>query len=134
MSAAAARTGIIERIKTIQGLRVLSYEPTTIQATPLAFVFYAGATQAQRGQVLVSRWRFGVRVCVAFQDNLIAEDQLVAYADSIPAAINADRTLGNRANVTGIVEQSAEGPDGYYDIAGVLFRSCVFRFDVIDKT
>lgn len=139
MSAIAAKQGIQARLKTIDGLSVLTYEPTTVQRTPLAFVFLASATNHPRGlptsATLARRddWRFGVRVLVAFQDNRIAEDTIAEFADSIPAALYGDPTLGGKGNLLSDIDQSAEGPDGYYQIADTLFRSLVLRFTITDK-
>lgn len=133
MSAVNCRTGLIERLRTIDGLRVLTAEPTTVHAPPLAFVSFVSGVLNSAGQIKVRTWRFAVRVCVPFHDNVIAEDQLVPYADSVTNAILEDLTLGGRANVVPNIDISAEGSDGYYDIAETTLRSIVFRMDVRDK-
>jgi len=137
VSAVNVRTGLVERLRTIQGLRVLTAEPMTLHNTPAAIVSLSGGTLNAASQVKSRTWRFAVRVCVAFQDNVIAEDQLVPYADSVTDAILADLTLGTRANVVPQIEMSSEGPDGYYTFGdgqnAVTFRSIVFRFDIRDK-
>jgi hypothetical protein len=133
MSAVNVRAGLIERLQTITGLRVLSAEPLTLHNAPAAIVSLSGGTLNSAGQVKSRTWRFAVRVCVAFQDNVIAEDQLVPYADSVTDAVLDDLTLGGRANVVPSIEIGSEGPDGYYQIGEVTFRSVVFRFDVRDK-
>lgn len=137
MSAVACRTGLVERLRTISGLRVLTAEPTNIHNPPAAIVSLSGGTLNAAGQIKVRTWRFAVRVCVPFQDNVIAEDQLVPYADSVTNAILADLTLGTRANVVPVIDMSSEGPDGYYTFGegtnAVTFRSIVFRFDIRDK-
>jgi len=78
-------------------------------------------------------WRFAVRVCVALQDPVEAESELVPYADLVGAAIQADMTLGGRASVVRGSELSSEGGDGYYTVNDVTYRSMVFRLDVMDK-
>lgn len=133
MSAVNCRVGLIERLRTISGLRVLTAEPNTVHNPPLAIVSIIGGTLNLAGQVKVRTWRFAVRVCVPLQDNVIAEDQLVPYADSVTDAILADLTLGARANVVPAIEVSSEGSDGYYDIAETMLRSIVFRMDIRDK-
>jgi hypothetical protein len=135
MSAVAARTGLIERLRTISGLRVLTAEPMTIQSTPVAFVSPDTGTYALAGQVKNADHGFAIRVCVAFQDNVIADDQLMPYIDSVPAAIRADLTLGGRANVLSTIDWSAVGEDGFYESGDPLvrFRSVVFRVRIKDK-
>lgn len=135
MSAVNCRTGLAERIRTIDGLKVLTAEATSIHLTPAAIISLIGGTLNSAGQVKARTWRFQVRVVVAFQDNVIAEDQLVPYADSVTNAILADLTLGARANVVPSIDISAEGPDGYYSVGdpAVLYRSIVFRMDIRDK-
>lgn len=140
MSAAAAAAGLVEALRNGRlGLTVILGEPQTIQKSNLAAVAYIGAETGSRGQVRFHRWRFAIRVVVSMHENTIAENDILAYASSVPAAIETDRTLGGRANVTGDIDQSAEGADGYIELRGAdgttvgSYRSIVFRLSVIDK-
>lgn len=139
MSAANAITGLKERLRTIAGLTVVTGIPDTIQKSDLACLYFIGATNGTRGQVRRHVWRFGIRVVVSLQENTLAEDRIMTYADSIPGAIFGDMTLGGRANVMADIEQSAEGEDGYLAVSSAdgttvsRYRSIVFRLEVVDK-
>lgn len=145
MSAATAMTGLRARLQTVPGLTVIKGVPNTIQKSHLGYVAYTGGSNAPkdttRGLALVGRhvWRFAVRVCVSMHENTIAEDEIIAYADSVPAAIWADLTLGGNGTILRSIEQSAEGEDGYLEVRGSdgstvgSYRSIVFRIEVVDK-
>ena len=133
MSAINARQGLIECISTITSLHVLDAEPFSLQERPAAIVSLIGGTFLPSGGVRARVWRFAVRICVALQDPVEAEEELVPYADSVGAAIQADMTLGDRASVLRGMELSSEGGDGYYTVNDVTYRSMVFRLDVMDK-
>jgi hypothetical protein len=133
VSAEAAREGLITQLTTIAGLRVLRAEPLTLHTVPAAIVSPDTGTYALSGQVKNAEHVFAVRVCVAFQDNVIADDQLVPYIDSVPAALRADMTLGGAANVLPEITWSSVGEDGLFRLGEVTFRSVVFRVRVKDK-
>ena len=133
MSAVAARQGLIECISTITSLHVLDAEPFSLQERPAAIISLIGGTFSPTAQVNPRVWRFAVRVCVALQDPVEAEAELVPYADLIGEAIRADMTLGGKASVLRGMELSSEGGDGYYTVNDTTYRSMVFRLDVMDK-
>lgn len=133
MSAVNARAGLIARLHTIDGLTVITHEPFSVVARPAVIVTLIGGRFQPGGQVRDKLWRFAVRVVVALQDAALAEDELVPFADSITAALLADRSLGNMVSIVPGWEISSEGPDGYYTVNEVTYRSLVFRFDVTDK-
>ena len=134
MSAVAARQGLIECISTVSSLHVLDAEPfISLQERPAAIISLIGGTYLPTGGVRAKVWRFAVRVCVALQDPVEAEAELVPYADLVGDAIRADMTLGDRASVLRGMELSSEGGDGYYTVNDVTYRSMVFRLDVMDK-
>jgi len=133
VSAVAARQGLIDCISTVTSLHVLDAEPFSLQERPAAIISLIGGTYLPTGGVRAKVWRFAVRVCVALQDPVEAEAELVPYADLVGDAIRADMTLGDRASVLRGMELSSEGGDGYYTVNDTTYRSMVFRLDVMDK-
>jgi hypothetical protein len=72
------------------------------------------------------------RLIFRWQDNERAEQELIPYVDSLPAAIHADRYLGG---VLHSGEASIESVEGVFvTIGGVLYRALDFHATVLEKT
>jgi len=91
MSYAAAIVSLKTTLAAVSGIRkVVTGYPTSVQAWPL---IYMEAAEGERvpnppnGQVIKNHYRVTATLCVPFQDNAIAEDQIAPYIDSIPLAV-----------------------------------------------
>jgi len=134
MSYTAVVAGLVERFVTVSGLdanKVLDYEPTSIQDTPTLYMILDEATRTQNGQVTAFTYRVRARLCIKWQDNQYAEQELAAYINSIPAAIDADPQLGHR--ITAGMAQVVELIGEYISIGGVLYRVMNYFIEVKDK-
>lgn len=92
--------GIETRLRTISGLFVEEYQPDAV-TVPLAFV---GVPSITEYRTTFGRGRFTlaptVTLLVSRSTDIIGQHDLASYADvsganSIPAAIDGDRTLGS---------------------------------------
>lgn len=91
MSYLAAITSLKTTLAAIPGIRkVVTGFPTSVQTAPLIYMEASDGERAPHpptGQVKLNRYRVTATLCVPFQDNAIAEDQIAPYIDSIPVAI-----------------------------------------------
>jgi hypothetical protein len=98
VSIAALREGLATNLRTISGLRVVSYSPDAVEV-PMAIVGAPSIdydTAMARGS---DEYTFTVDVLVSRAVSRAAQKELDAYCDpgSIKAAIESDRTLGGAA-------------------------------------
>ena len=77
-----------------------------------------GSPRGGRGGPAPSRGR--PRLCLRWQDNGRAEEQLVPYVDSLAAAIRADPRLGGR--IASGLAQVVEAQGTFVVIGGALLR------------
>jgi hypothetical protein len=134
MSYTTVVAGLVERLVTVSGLnanRVLDYEPTSIQDTPTVYMILDDATRTQNGQVTAFTYRVRARLCIKWQDNEFAEEEMATYVNSIPASIDADPQLGHR--ITGGMAQVVELLGEYISIGGTLYRVMNFFIEVKEK-
>lgn len=93
MSYAAAITSLKTTLAAIPGIRkVVTGFPTSVQTAPLIYLEAADGERVPSppdGQVVKNHYRVTATLCVPFQDNAIAEDQIAPYIDLIPLAIRA---------------------------------------------
>jgi hypothetical protein len=129
MSAATVWQGLEERFKTIEGIAAIVLgEPTSIQATPLLYAGYAGATQIARSTAPAHNLdalnhEFAVRI--------VFEMELLTLADSVPSAINDDPRLAGRLH--GGMARALLAFSGYAVVAKKLYRVLDFTVTVIEK-
>ena len=129
-SYAAIVAGINARFATISGLTVLDYEPTHVEP-PTIYTLLDGVAFNQQGQVKETRYRLLHRLCIRWQDNERAEQELMPYVTSIPAAVRADPRLGG-AIVSGLAA-IAEVQAVFVKIGAVTYRCLDFYSDVLVK-
>lgn len=135
MSYSAAIAGLKSAVETVDGLNlVLDYEPTSLQRLPAVYLLLDSFTRTQGGQVTAMRYRVLCRLCVRWQDNEKAEWELIPFVNSIPAAIDADPTLGG-AITRGVAAVAEDAPaiGGFVRIGGTMYRSLDIFVDIIDK-
>lgn len=100
------REGIADRLKTIDGLRVSEFQPDAIRP-PVAFVLPDRVTYDLNANRGVDNIIMVVTVVVSRADERTAQrnaDQFVFGAKSVKTAIEADRTLGGKANTCRVTE------------------------------
>lgn len=115
--------GLHERIATVPGIdskNVLSYEPTSIVAFPTVYSLLDGIEYGEAGQVRTTKYRVLHRLCLRWQHNERAEQQLIPFVDAIPAAIREDPRLGGR--ITNGLAVAVEARGVFIEIGGVLLR------------
>lgn len=135
MSYSAAIAGLKSAIETVDGLQlVLDYEPTSIQRLPAVYLLLDSFRRSTAGQVTAMHYRVLTRLCVRWQDNEKAEQELIPFVNSIPAAIDADPTLGG-AVTRGFSQVDPDAPalGGFVRIGGVMYRSLDIFVDITDK-
>jgi hypothetical protein len=110
---------------------VLDYEPTTVQVSPLMYSLLDSVEVTRAGQVMAYRYHIMHRLMVPLQNNPQAEQILIPYVNSIPAAIDADPHLGT-VLTNGIA--TIESIDAVFvTFAGVVFRALNFYSNVLEK-
>ena len=132
MSYQAILTGLQTQLKTVVGIRaVLDYVPTSVQTAPLIYSVLDSAEIVRSGQVRAVRYRILHRLCVRWQDNERAEQEIIPFVNSIPDAVADDPQLGGRLTrgYAWIVEIEA----AWVTISGVEYRAVDFYSEVIEK-
>lgn len=122
--------GLTTCFETIEGLTVLDYEPTSIEP-PTLYTLFDSFQKERQGQIKSTRWRSLHRVCVHWQDNEQAEQQIRPYLASVPAAIDADPHLGEALHLG--LASITEGIGGWVSIGGVIYRCIDFYSSVLEK-
>lgn len=132
---------LVTRFKTVTALNkentkskpvgVLDYEPQTIQKAPVLYGVLTSFDRNQTGQVTNMIYIMTWRLCIQWQDNQQAERALMPFINLIPAALDADRTLGG---VQGMGEARIESATaGYVGIANTLHRIVDYRVRITHK-
>lgn len=91
MSATAAKAALRTRLEALKPtyLRaVLNGQPTTAHNLPLAYMELRDGERQRTAQNTINIYRIAVCVLVAFQDNVVAEDQLDQLVNVVAAAID----------------------------------------------
>jgi len=149
VSYADAMEGIKEALQRVEGLPFVQGEPfihtgipTSPQAFPLVFFYFARAARTTSGQVIANKYVVAIRVCVKWIDWLIAEEQIAPFVNSIPAAFDPGTrdtlghlyaTLGGRVNNAQITDIRSGDSDGWIDIGDTRLRSILFELTVTSK-
>ena len=122
--------GLHTRFATVTALNTLFVgEPESLEGWELPALYSRLVTRTQtwHGQVSATRYRTLHRVCVHWQDNAQAETDIIALADSVPAAIWADAHLG----LLDALVTEFDGEAGFVTDLGV--RSIDFYSEVLVK-
>lgn len=124
--------GLNERFETVATIEmVLDYEPTSVGVTPLMYSLLDTVAYSEQGQVHVTRYRILHRLCLLWQENEYAEQDLVPFVNSVPSAVEADPQLGGRIG-RGIAT-IGEAIATFVTIGGTVYRCLDFYSDVVVK-
>lgn len=110
---------------------VLDYEPQAIHRSPTLYTLLDSWRDEGQMQVAARRYRIQHRLCIKLQDNERAEQELLAFIDTIPASVRANMTLGGRLTAGRALITEAEA--GYARIGDADFRIVDFYSDVLAK-
>lgn len=69
------------------------------------------------------------RLYLLWQENDTAEEALKPYVNSLPAAVDADQSLGGRASLARV----EAGRRGFITVAGTLYLVLELTADVLEK-
>lgn len=126
--------GLLGALRTLPTLKkVQNGAPSSAQNMPLAYIEFDTLERSTAGQLTSNKYRVLVTVVVPFQDNILAEDQIAPFVNSVPAAIDADATLDGRVHLARVPTAQSGRTVGYLEIAGVLCRAVSFTVDVLEK-
>lgn len=116
-TAAQVVAGLHVRFATVTALKTLLVgEPESLVGDlPALYTRLVSRTETMHAQLSAVRYRCLHRVCVLWQDNAAAEAEILALADSVPAAVWADAHLG----LTDALVQSFDGECGFVEELGV---------------
>jgi hypothetical protein len=112
-------------------INLLKYEPRSIQTSPTLYTLLDGFVRDTSGQVTAMKFRILHRVCVQWQDNEQAEAELLSFVHALPAAVDADPTLGGL--ITKGIARISDGESGFIIISGTKYRSLDFFSDIPTK-
>jgi hypothetical protein len=126
--------GLVEVLEGVSGIKAIhAHEPTKIGDPPEMYLLLNTAERVSKGGV--SGWKYSVlcRLCIRWVDNEMAEQELMPFVNSVPAAIEAPSagqlhgTLLHGAVAVNRVEAV------FVSIGGVLYRALDFYVDVLEK-
>lgn len=134
MSYAAARSGIMARLATVSGIKVLlKSEPTSVQDAPLVSVILVRFERNPGiGQKTAMRYFFDATLFLRWQDNAAAEDELDGFINAIPAAFDGASAAGLGQN--NMIARCTDGDLGFAPSVGeTTYRTVRFTIDVLEK-
>jgi hypothetical protein len=133
MAYADVLTGLQETIAGVSGIvHVLTYEPSSIQAFPTAYLLFDSTEFDKQGQVTINKYKVLCRLLFRWQDNAKAELELIPFVNSVPAAVAADPHLGGHLNAGMARVVTVEGM--FVRVADTLFRGLDFTIEVVEKS
>ena len=132
MSYATVIAGLHTRYATVGGIKaVLDYEPKTISNPPVLYSLLDSVTRTQEGQVTVMRYRILSRLCIRWQDNERAEEELQPFVNALPSAVDLDPKLGGAipSGIARVTDIQAV----FVTINGVFYRCLDTYCEVVEK-
>jgi hypothetical protein len=134
MSYETAEAALRTAIKGVTGVgAVVSGQPASVQHWPLVYMAFDGMSRTQHGQLTENRYRVLMRLCVPVQDNARVEAVIKPFVNRIPAAIDADPTLGGRVNLAYCEGSPLGDGDTYLEIAETTCRAVTFVAVLVEK-
>lgn len=137
MSALTVYQGLEVVFKGVAGLRnVILGEPSAAHDLPCLYTAFADFDRPLRGlppaeNLTAMTYHFTHRLMIRWQERPEAEEELLSFINSIPAALDADATLGGR--LTRGNARISEGVSGFLALGGVTYRILDFTSEVLEK-
>lgn len=137
MSALTVYLGLEERFKTVADLRnIILGEPTAAHDLPCLYTAFEGFDRVLGGlppadNLTGMTYRFVHRLLIRWQDRSEAEEELLHFINSIPAAVDAEPTLGGR--ITRGNARISEGLAGFQMVGDTKYRAIDFFSTVLEK-
>jgi hypothetical protein len=128
--------GLEGRLKTVVGIKLVRRgEPTSVQVAPLIYSLFDSFDEedSDNSHLKLIRWRTLHRLCIRWQDNEVAEDELIDFLERIPDVVAQDPKLNGRLHHTGHARITA-GDGGFVTIGNTIYRSCDFLSEVLEVT
>lgn len=139
MSAVAVYQGLEERFKTVEGIKIFALgEPTAIHDAPELYTvglrFERTLRNLPPSQSTVSGTHYFMahRLVFRFQDNAMAEMEVLAYIDAMLNAIDADPRLGGRLS-NRLMAKIISADVGFSEISSTLYRVVDFTSETVYK-
>jgi hypothetical protein len=131
MSYSDVLEGLHERFALVveTDLNLIIGEPTAIHQVPALYSVLESFDRSYDGELVRVRYRTLHRLCIRWQDNLAAEEELAELVNAIPAMVEADPRLGKRLKARGDSKIVA-GDAGWTTIGGTEYRSLDFHSEV----
>lgn len=136
MTATIVWEGLQARFKDLPGIKAhLLGEPTAIHDPPVLITVFDRTERKAEGRapsnstVTIIHYFFAHRVAVQWVDNPVAEAAILVYANSVPAAINADPSLGGRIDNIRI----SDGVTDWATYGGTKYRVLDFTSQALEK-
>lgn len=137
MSALTVWQGLEERFRTVSGLQnIILGESTALHELPCLYTVLESfertmASLPPADNLTAMHYHFTHRLVIRWQDYQQAEMQLLSFINAIPAAVDADATLGGRITRGNV--RITDGVAGFVDIGGVKYRIVDFATDALEK-
>ncbi len=130
MSYATILAAIHERLETVGGIEaILVGEPATVQVSSLIYSMLRSFTRESQGTTVKITYRTRHRLCIRYENPPKAEEALIGFVNTIPAAICAPRKWGR---IPGGDMTITLGEAGFVTIGGIEYRSLDFTSEVIE--
>ncbi|GAB4203609.1 MAG: hypothetical protein OHK0022_27940 [Roseiflexaceae bacterium] len=127
------RDGLHERLLTVPGIvACFGYEPAAIDQPPIIYSLLDKFERSTSAGIVTMRYRILHRLCLAWQDNEQAEEQLADFVNAIPAAIDADPQLGGR--IPSGLARIADAQAVWVRIGDATYRALDCYSDVVAKS
>lgn len=130
MSYATVLAALHERLAEVPGIGALIVgEPLTAQVSPLMYSMLRSFTRESQGTIVKIIYRTRHRLCVRYENPPEAEEVLIGFVNTIPAAICAPHKWGR---IPGGDMTITVGEAGFVTIGGIEYRSLDFTSEVIE--
>jgi hypothetical protein len=114
----------------VPGLVVMTGMPLAVTtSTPMLYSELQGFTREATGTTFRITYRTRHRLCVLTQDPQAAEEVVVDFVNSLPAALTA---LPRRGLVESGDMQITRGDAGWVDLAGITYRVVDFVSEMVE--
>jgi hypothetical protein len=108
------------RLATVAGIAVLlDYEPMSLQELPALYSLLDSVERSYGGTVVTIHYRVLHRLCFRWQDEEQAEQELIPFVNSVPAALDEHNMRGGDVTVPNVEAV-------FVTIGGVLYRALDF--------